>query len=89
MNLNFISGVLFIMLLILMKMENLFYNTKGITVMTRILGAIATFLYVGSGSVLIARKTSLVNVVWISLSAFIKWLIMVMIGKTLHGLSDN
>ena len=77
------------MLLILMKMENLFYNTKGITLMTRILGAIATFLYIGSASVLIQKKTSLVNVVWISLSAFVKWLIMVMIGKSLHDLSDH
>ena len=89
MNMNFISGVMIVMLIILMKMENLFYNTKGITFMTRILGAIATFLYVGSGSVLIPRKTSLINVVWISLSAFVKWLIMVVLCKSLHESSDN
>ena len=89
MSTNFISGIMMIILIILMKMEKLFYNMKGIFVITRLLGTISTLLYVGSSSVFTIKKTEMIDVIWISFSAVIKWLIMVLICRILNEYWDN
>ena len=83
------SGVICIILFILIKMENLFNEMKNITIITRLLRAISTLLYVITGPVLVPERITMINAVSISLSSLIKWSIMLVASRSFIEFMDN